>query len=179
MTGDGLLIPAWLDGVLAPMDKLEVHRRGLRHPAISVFLRRGDKVLIQRRALCKYHTPGLWANTVCTHPHWGESHAACARRRLAEELGIVGPALHHAGTVEYRAEVGNGLTEHEVVQVFTASAPRRLAIAPDPAEVMDIEWIGLDALAARTRDEPERFTPWLRIYLAEHRSQIFGTVPAV
>ena len=67
------LIPAWVDGDLVPLDKLDVHRRGLRHPAVSVFLLDGDRFLIQRRALGKYHTPGLWANACCTHPLWGEA----------------------------------------------------------------------------------------------------------
>ena len=84
------LIPAWIDGSLAPVPKLAVHRMGLRHNAVSVFVTRGGAVLIQRRALDKYHSAGLWANTCCTHPHWGESAAACARRRLGEELGIGG-----------------------------------------------------------------------------------------
>ena len=84
------LIPAWVDGKLAPVEKMSVHRRGLRHKAVSVFVTRGAEVLIQRRALDKYHSAGLWANTCCTHPHWGKSAASCARRRLAEELGLTG-----------------------------------------------------------------------------------------
>jgi isopentenyl-diphosphate Delta-isomerase len=80
-------------------------------------------VLIQQRALGKYHTPGLWANTCCTHPHWGED-LACARRRLREELGITGWRWP-AGQVEYRADVGGGLTEHEVV-VARSSGRRRV-----------------------------------------------------
>ena len=62
------LIPAWIDEVLAPVEKLAVHRTGLRHKAVSVFVIDGGRVLIQRRAAGKYHTPGLWANTCCTHP---------------------------------------------------------------------------------------------------------------
>ena len=85
------MIPAWVDGKLTPVEKLEVHQRGLRHKAVSVFVMDGpDKVLIQRRALGKYHTPGLWANTCCTHPLWNETAADCAVRRLREELGITG-----------------------------------------------------------------------------------------
>ena len=80
-------IPAWVDGVLTPVEKLEAHLKGLRHKAVSVFVIAGGEVLIQRRALGKYHTPGLWANTCCTHPEWGETAAACAVRRLREELG--------------------------------------------------------------------------------------------
>jgi isopentenyl-diphosphate delta-isomerase len=73
---------------LQPVEKLEAHQRGLRHKAISVFLMRDGKVLLQRRAMHKYHTPGLWANTCCTHPFWGEASLDCATRRLGEELGL-------------------------------------------------------------------------------------------
>jgi isopentenyl-diphosphate delta-isomerase len=168
-------IPAWVDGALAPVDKLEVHRRGLRHPAISVFVMDGDRTLIQRRALSKYHTPGLWANAVCTHPHWGEDMSAAAQRRLQEELGITGLTLVPRDRVEYRAEVGGGLIEHEVVSLFTAETDAAaLAHSPNPGEVMDVRWVALDALRAEIAAEPDAFTPWLRIYLADHGGQIFG-----
>jgi len=167
-------IPAWVDGALTPVDKLDAHRRGLRHPAVSVFLLDGDRTLIQRRALGKYHTPGLWANAVCTHPHWGESAEACAARRLREELGASGLTLAARDRVEYRAEVGGGMVEHELVSLFTAEAGPGIDLAPDPAEVMAVRWIGLDALRAEIAARPAAFTPWLRIYLADHRGQIFG-----
>ncbi|PZQ52635.1 MAG: isopentenyl-diphosphate Delta-isomerase [Rhodovulum sulfidophilum] len=167
-------IPAWVGDRLVPLDKLEVHRRGLRHPAVSVFLLDGARLLIQRRALGKYHTPGLWANTCCTHPGWGEAPADCAARRLGEELGLAGVALAPRGEVEYRAEVGPGMIEHEHVHLFAGRWAPGLAVRPDPAEVMDWRWITLDALGAEIAAAPERFTPWLRIYLARHSAAIFG-----
>lgn len=161
------LIPAWVNGTLTKVEKLEVHQRGLRHMAVSVFVMRGREVLLQRRALGKYHTPGLWANTCCTHPAWDEDPIVCAARRLHEELGISGLALHRVGGIEYRAEVGNDLVEHEVVEVFAAQAPANMTLCPDPTEVMGTRWITLDALEAEVAATPQRFTPWLRIYLAE------------
>jgi isopentenyl-diphosphate delta-isomerase len=169
-----LTIPAWVDGRLVPVDKLEVHRRGLCHPAVSVFVIDGARTLIQRRALGKYHTPGLWANACCTHPRWGEEPAACALRRLHEELGIRGRDLRWRDRIEYRAEVGGGMTEHERVELFTARIDPRQPPSPDPAEVMDLRWVRLDALAAEIAARPEAFTPWLRIYLTEHGGRIFG-----
>lgn len=168
------LIPTWIGGDLVAVEKLEAHRRGLRHMAVSVFVMAGGHLLIQRRAMGKYHTPGLWANTCCTHPHWGEGPLACAHRRLAEELGITGLGLRHREQVEYRADVGGGLTEHEVVDIFMARLRTRPPLSPDPGEVMDTRWIDLDTLAAEIRAEPARFTPWLRIYMAEHAEQIFA-----
>ena len=173
------MIPAWVNGTLTPVEKLAAHREGLRHKAISVFVMDGDRVLLQQRALGKYHTPGLWANTCCTHPHWGEAAEDCARRRLREELGIAGLALEHRDRVEYRAAVGGGLTEHEVVDIFIADAALTLKVAPNPAEVAEVRWIDLYDLAAEVQRWPERFTPWLRIYLDEHKDRIFGTLVRV
>ena len=168
------LIPAWVQGRLQPLDKLEVHRLGLRHPAISVFVTDGPRILLQRRALTKYHTPGLWTNTCCTHPHWNEPLADCARRRLQEELGIDGLDLRDMGEIEYRADVGQGLTEHELVRVYRAEGGPDLAMSPDPEEVAETAWMDLDALEDRIARNPADFTPWLRIYLREHRTMIFG-----
>ena len=170
------MVPAWVEGRLTPVEKLEVHQRGLRHKAVSVFVLSPAGILIQRRALSKYHTPGLWANTCCTHPLWGEADEVCAERRLREELGISGLALEPAGSVEYRAEVGRGMVEHEVVALFRAEAPMGLTMALNPNEAMEARWIGMEALRAEIAETPEAFTPWLRIYLAEHSGQIFGSV---
>jgi isopentenyl-diphosphate delta-isomerase len=168
-------VPAWVDGRLVPVDKLEAHRRGLRHKAVSVFLLDGPRVLLQRRALDKYHTPGLWANTCCTHPHWGESPHECALRRLDEEMGIAGVALDSRDQVEYRADVGGGMIEHELVDIFVGKMSSTLRFSPNPAEVLDFRWIALDRLRDEVAAGPDAFTPWLRIYLARHSGQIFGT----
>ena len=173
------MVPAWVDGRLMPVEKLEAHQRGLRHMAISVFVMCGAKVLIQRRAASKYHTPGLWANTCCTHPRWGEEAEHCAVRRLREELGINGLVTVFADRVEYRAEVGNGLIEHEVVDIFLAEATLDLPVSPDPEEVWETRWVELHDLAREVEAAPDRFTPWLRIYLAEHMERIFGKLHLV
>ncbi len=169
-----VMIPAWIDGTLTPVEKLAVHQRGLRHKAVSVFVLQGDRVLLQQRALDKYHTPGLWANTCCTHPDWDEDALVCAVRRLDEELGITGllPALRD--TVEYCADVGNGLTEHEVVDIFVAEAPVGMAVTPNPAEVMSVKWVDVAGLAADIARDPAVYTPWLRIYMADHHTAIFA-----
>ena len=169
-----IMLPAWVDGTLQPVEKLEAHERGLRHKAVSVFVLAGDRVLLQQRALGKYHTPGLWANTCCTHPAWGEPAADCAMRRLDEELGITGLTLAHRGQVEYRADVGGGLIEHEVVEVFLAHASADLPLSPNPEEVQATQWLALDDLRADLAQNPARYTPWLRIYMADHAALIFG-----
>lgn len=169
------MIPAWIDGVLTPVEKLAAHREGLRHKAVSVFVMDGPRVLLQKRAAGKYHTPGLWTNTCCTHPDWDEAAKVCAVRRLDEELGITGLTPVHRGRVEYRAEVGGGLVEHEVVEIFTAEGGASLPVRPNPDEVEDVRWAAIGTLKDEIAARPQDFTPWLRIYLSEHSDMIFGT----
>ena len=169
---NSIMIPAWRDGVLQPVEKLEAHQLGLRHKAVSIFVMDGPRVLIQQRAMSKYHTPGLWANTCCTHPEWDEDANTCAVRRLNEELGITGLDPIHRGQVEYRADVGGGLIEHEVVEVFVAQTDAELTLALNPDEVMATRWIDYATLGQEVAKSPELFTPWLAIYLAKHSDLI-------
>lgn len=167
-------IPAWENGTLVARGKLDVHQRGLRHPAVSVFVVADGRILMQRRALHKYHTPGQWANTCCTHPHWEEDPLTCAIRRLDDELGIRGLTPDYRKTVEYRADVGGGLTEHEVVDIFVAETDASLPMDLNPDEVAEVRWMTLDELRADITASPMSYTPWLRIYLEEHVAGIFG-----
>ena len=170
------MIPAWVNGELKPVNKLEAHKLALRHKAISVFVIVGTETLIQQRALTKYHTPGLWANTCCSHPYWEESSLRCAVRRLKEELGITAPVdLNYRDQIEYKADVGNGLTEHELVDIFTMTleSKNNIEINVNPREVMAIRWITFDELNEEVKKCSHNFTPWIRVYLDQHLSQIF------
>lgn len=163
-------ILAWESGELKEFEKLEVHRKGLRHPAISVFIFSRNKLLLQRRALEKYHTPGLWTNTCCTHPFPGEKPKSCSKRRLKEEMGITGVSLNFSTSIEYKANVGNNLIENEVVDIFFGFIEKisTFRFTPHPEEVMDTKWISIEKLKKAIESSPEKFTPWLRIYIKDY-----------
>ena len=74
--------------------------------------------------------------------------------------------------MSYRADVGGGMIEDEVVDVFVGTASDDLKVDPNPAEVMDWRWVDLQTLDAEISQDPDRFTPWMHIYLKEHRAQI-------
>ena len=152
-------IPAWIGGVLTPVDKLDAHHRGLRHKAVSVFVMHGGALLLQRRALGKYHTPGLWANTCCTHPEPGEGVVAAGARRLDEELGFTCD-LVDVGTFTYTAtDPSSGLVERELDHVLVGRSDG--PVDPDPAEVSETRWISVDDLRTEMAEHPDTFTPWL------------------
>jgi isopentenyl-diphosphate Delta-isomerase len=146
------------DNELGTAPKLQVHRDGVLHRAVSVFIfNPAGEMLLQRRAEDKYHSPGLWSNAACSHPRPGEEPVMAAERRLREELGVVLP-LRPTFSFLYRAEVTGELTEHELDHVFvglTSDDP-----SPDPAEVSAWRWISRDALDEELAAAPERFTAW-------------------
>ena len=139
-----------------------------------MFLFSGKELLIQQRALSKYHTPGLWANTCCTHPYWQETSEACAKRRLYQELGINVSELVYKDKIEYKAEVVNDLIEHEIVDIFVCYFDKKssVTISINPEEVMSTKWINIEKLISEIRKNPDQFTPWIRIYMDKHREQI-------
>lgn len=165
ITEADIVIPAIADdGSYHPIGKLRAHHEGVLHLAVSVFVFSGPYLLIQKRAAGKYHSPGLWANTCCTHPHWDEPLATSAARRLREELGF-GVPLSPRRELDYRADVGGGLIEHERVTMFVGHADRsNLAIRPDPSEVGDTRWVTADDLRADMDRNPQAYTAWFRIY---------------
>ncbi len=166
----------WVDGNLEPIDKLYAHENGIRHKAVSVFIVRDDAVLLQQRAFGKYHTPGLWANSCCTHPLWNEGSQECAERRLREELGVTKLAPDYRHSLEYRADVGGGLIEHECVDVFVGKWNEEATLCPNTSEVAATSWMSIGDLVESVNKTPERYTPWLRIYMNEHRDQIFPSI---
>ena len=169
-----IYIPAWQNGTLQPVEKLEVHKLGLRHKAVSVFVFYQGQLLIQQRAMSKYHSPGLWANSCCTHPEWDEDDLTCAHRRLEDELGMRDMTLVSAGELEYRAHVGNDLIEHEVVQTFVAVCEHEPSISPNPDEVMAYKWVDPITLERLIATAPDQHTEWLKIYFREHFDALFA-----
>jgi isopentenyl-diphosphate delta-isomerase len=141
-------------------EKLAAHRAGRLHRAFSVFVGdRSGRLLLQRRALAKYHSPGLWSNTCCGHPRPGEPLLAAAHRRLREEMGF-DCALSEAGLYRYRARLDGGLTENEVDHLVAGTFEG--LPAPDPLEVSEWRLVEPAALRAELARHPERFSAWLQ-----------------
>ncbi|MDA9369546.1 isopentenyl-diphosphate delta-isomerase [Amylibacter sp.] len=168
-----ILIPAYDNGQLQPIEKMLVHKKGLKHLAISIFIIADGKVLLQRRAFSKYHTPGLWTNTCCTHPYWNENTNTSALRRLEEELGMKNINLTKRNTVEYRSEVPPDLIEHEVVDIFVGKCKSNHPIEINPNEVLEIKWLSLRQIKEDIKQYPETYTAWIKIYMKLHAADIF------
>lgn len=145
-------------------EKLAAHEQCLLHRAFSVFLFRKTnslELLLQQRALDKYHSAGLWTNTCCSHPRVGEDILLAGQRRLHEELGITAD-LTHCGWFHYQAHFPNQLSENEIDHVLVGVVAHDLTPLPNPKEVHAYRWISVTDLQAELAAHPEQFTPWLQ-----------------
>lgn len=149
---------------LGLMEKQEAHIQGALHLAFSIFIFRKSgrdwELLIQQRAFSKYHSPGLWTNTCCSHAEENSPFAMTAEKRLQEEMGF-SCLLQFAGSFLYKAPVGNNLIEHELDHVFVgfANPPH---ILPDPEEAAAWQWISLENLEKWLEKDPSAFTAWFK-----------------
>ncbi|MFH9726610.1 isopentenyl-diphosphate Delta-isomerase [Streptomyces sp. NPDC017254] len=152
-------------------EKLAAHQApGQLHRAFSVFLfDESGRLLLQRRALGKYHSPGVWSNTCCGHPYPGEAPFAAAARRTFEELGVSPTLLAEAGTVRYNhPDPASGLVEQEFNHLFVGlvqAEPR-----PDPEEIEDTAFVTAAELAERHAAAP--FSAWFMTVLDAARPAV-------
>src|SRR5688572_28822366 len=85
--------------------KMEAHQKGLLHRAFSIFIFNSKgEMLLQQRAINKYHSGGSWTNACCSHPAPGEEMTETIQRRLQEEVGFKTPVKKIFDFI-YKAEV--------------------------------------------------------------------------
>jgi isopentenyl-diphosphate delta-isomerase len=143
----------------------------LLHRAFSIFIFNSEeKLLLQKRAFGKYHSEGLWTNTCCSHPSSGETVIESGNRRLMEEMGMKCPLQPHFSFI-YKAELDNGLIEHEFDHVlvgFTDQDPEL-----NLSEASEFKWMTLNDIQNDINLHPEKYTSWFKIIMKEHSQQLF------
>ena len=149
------------DKPIGAAGKMEVHQKGLLHRAFSIFIFNSQgEMLLQQRALDKYHSGGLWSNACCSHPAPGEEILQAASRRLKEELGLE-TELKKLTELTYKANLDNGLTEHEYDHVFIGEYDGRLSVNKE--EISDTCYQGMLSLQNSINSNPGNYTTWFRL----------------
>lgn len=154
------------DEAIGEMEKLEAHQKGLLHRAFSVFIfNQKGQMLLQQRSQGKYHSPGLWTNTCCSHPFPGEKTLNAAKRRLMEEMGIEAE-LQYMDSLLYKtsavtAGFENGLTEYEFDHIFTGKTNIDPVINKE--EVESFAWLSLTDIKAAIKSSPNQYTHWFKL----------------
>lgn len=150
------------DNEIGAGEKLKVHQEGKLHRSFSVFIfNPKGKILLQKRAKSKYHSPGLWSNACCSHPGLNKDLKEEAKRRLKKEMGIECD-LREIFSFVYKARVGD-LIEHEFDHVFWGEFEGKPL--PDKEEVGDWKWVTLKELRKDVKKNPEDYAPWFKIIL--------------
>lgn len=161
MTEEQVILVDENDKQIGLMPKMEAHEKALLHRAFSVFVFNSEnELMIQQRAEHKYHSPGLWTNTCCSHQREGESNLEAGKRRLQEEMGFT-TDLEEVMSFIYKAPFDNGLTEHEFDHIMIGYYNDVPNINPD--EVADWKWMTLEAIKEDMKVHPEIYTAWFKI----------------
>ena len=146
-------------------EKLTAHQKGILHRAFSIFIFNDQQeMLLQQRALDKYHSGGLWTNACCSHPYPGEANADGAHRRLMEEMGF-DCVLEYWKPFKYHAAVDNDLIEHEIDHLYTGTYNGAIAI--NPAEVHEYRYLSLQEIRSWMDASPQAFTAWFKMIFPE------------
>lgn len=149
------------DEQIGLMEKIEAHEKALLHRAFSVFVYNDkNEVMIQQRALSKYHSPGLWTNTCCSHQKEGETNVEAGKRRLMEEMGFQ-TDLKEVTSFIYKAPFDNGLSEHEYDYILVGHYNEEPKINSD--EVASWKWMSLEDIKKDMNNHPEKYTAWFKI----------------
>ena len=149
------------DVPLGTMPKMEAHKKAILHRAFSVFiLNKEGQLMLQQRALSKYHSPGLWTNTCCSHQRLGETNIEAGTRRLQEEMGFKTP-LKELFSFVYKATFDNGLTEHEFDHVILGYYDSEPIINHE--EVANWKWMNLEEIITEIKTNPDNYTAWFKI----------------
>lgn len=158
------------DEPIGLMEKIEAHEKALLHRAFSVFVFNDkNETMIQQRALGKYHSPGLWSNTCCSHPRDGETTVEAGKRRLQEEMGFT-TDLKESISFIYKAPFDNGLTEHEYDHILIGHYSEKPKINPD--EVADWKWMKMDDIKQDIKENPDSYTAWFKIIFEKYYDYI-------
>lgn len=149
------------DNEIGMEEKIKAHARAMLHRALSIFVFNDkNELMLQKRADSKYHSPGLWSNTACSHPEPGETTLSAAHKRLEEEMGF-DCTLTEIFTFAYKAKFANGLTENEVDHVFIGYFNSSPVI--NPSEAAAWRWASINEIKKDLHKKPENYTPWFKI----------------
>lgn len=153
---------------------------GLKHRALSVMLyrKRENKVewLLQRRAMSKPVFAGFWGNTCCTNLRIGDEYLPRAVSRLKEEMGIEieEKDLRVLYRFSYRADDPNrsGWCENELDTVIVGEWDGE--VTPNPEEVREYVWRGLEELKIEIAQNNKIYAPWLSMIIQSNKLQRVG-----
>jgi len=165
------------DQPIGTMEKLQAHQQGKLHRCFSILIfNQAGEILLQQRAFGKYHTPGLWTNTCCSHQRPNEETLIAAHRRLVEEMGF-DCVLHEVYEFVYKVPFENGLWEHEFDHVLIGRYDGK--VSPNPEEVNAYRWVSMNELKQNMKDNPRHYTPWFHIILDEHYDRINAKIKKI
>lgn len=140
------------DNVIGTATRAEIHKSGLMHRAVHIFVfNAAEEIYVQRRSESKDRHPGKLDSSAAGHVDPGESYHESAVRELREEIGL------SVDVEEVFRVQASEITDHEHVVLFTTSTDREPA--PSPDEVQWGKFIRPEELTRLMNENANDFVP--------------------
>jgi isopentenyl-diphosphate delta-isomerase type 1 len=140
------------DRVIRQALRRDLHRQGLRHRAVHIFIFDEDgRLYIQKRAAAKETHPSRYDSSASGHVDSGESYDVAAVRELREELGLDASLQKHFKIAACEA------TGWEFVWVYSARGDYHPVINPE--EIESGKYWTVEEIEMDLKGHPERWSP--------------------
>lgn len=177
MSHNNVILVNEFDDEIGVMEKLEAHQKGLLHRAFSVFIFNDkNEMLLQKRALNKYHSGGLWTNTCCSHPSENESILDAGVRRLKEEMNYEAD-LHTSFSFIYKVALDNDLTEHELDHVLLGRSNENPVLNRD--EASNYKWISIEDVLTDLKENKNNYTYWFNLIMSQYSNELLESLKKI
>lgn len=149
------------DNIIDSISKLDAHKKPILHSAFSVFIFKDGKFLLQKRNKNKYHSGGLWANSLCSHPRANLSFEDSVKQRAKFELGIDNLEFKELFNFVYMTKFNDNLFEYELDHVLLSDYSGEINFNPD--EIEEVEWVDILKLEKDLVENPQKYASWFLI----------------
>lgn len=148
------------DCIIGQATRKYIHQNKLLHRSAHILVFNSQRELfLQKRALSKDESPGLWDSSSAGHVDAGETYEECAHRELFEELGI------KAVLTPFKKIPACKQTHGEHVQVYTCITDD--TILTNPEEISDGVYFNLPNIQKNIAMKPLQFTPSFKLIFSQ------------
>jgi isopentenyldiphosphate isomerase len=139
------------DQVIGAVPRRQVFTLGANFRVAHVFLFNTRRELLLQRIAPGLRHAGMWGSSAAGYLMTGESYSVAAQRKLTTELGVTCPLALCGKTSMHDGASMKFIELYETTYDGTAS--------PAPAEVSEIEFVGLPTIARERAGQRRAFTP--------------------
>ena len=154
------------DIVIGKASRFQVHNDDLMHRSVHILVFNSTgSLFLQKRAMVKAESPGLWDSSAAGHVESGEDYISCAKRELNEELSLSDVQLDEVLFIPAQST-----TFWEHVRVYKCVTDSNIYINKN--EISEGRYIKLSEVRTLMQLNPEIYTSTFNLIYANYINKL-------